>query len=98
MTAPKFASSLLGWKASTKNKAKLAWVPNVADVDNLESLTLAAAMLTSLGIPNPNLGGIPTAQPPANPGAHLEDSVRSALAQELPVLDPSRLWEVRRER
>jgi hypothetical protein len=96
MTAPAFAATLLGWKSSTKNKARWAWVPNVADVDNLESLTLAAAMLSNLGLPDPNAGGQPASPPPANPGTHLEVSVRELLAADLPMLDPLRDWEVRR--
>lgn len=96
MTAPTFALMLLGWKPSSKNKANWAWVPNVADVDNLESLTLAAAMLDALGVPNPNNGGIPSAQPPSHPGGHLEESVRNGLESDLKQLDPSRTWEVRR--
>ena len=70
MTAPAFARLILGWKPSPKkngvpkNKAGWHWVPNVADVDNLESLTLGAAMLTALGQPNPNAstGTVPASQ------------------------------------
>jgi hypothetical protein len=75
---------LLGWKPSSKNKAGWSWVPNVADVDNVESLTLAARMLDNLGIQNPNTGAPPTHNPPANPGSHLEDLVRSMLDANLP--------------
>jgi hypothetical protein len=49
VTAP-FATALLGWKPSGKNK--LAWplVPNVADVDNTESMRIAAGVLDALGV------------------------------------------------
>jgi hypothetical protein len=96
VSAPAFAATLLGWKASSKNKAGWAWVPNVADVDNLESLTLAAGMLAALGMPNPNTGGTPAADPPANPGSRLEVAVRDSLDTDLLLLDPVRHWQVRR--
>lgn len=96
MTAPAFVSNLLGWKRSGKNKGGWAWVPNVADVDNLESLTLAASMLASLGVQNPNSARVVVIHPPANPGTHLETSVRDDIQAALGRLDPGRLWEVRR--
>jgi hypothetical protein len=45
VTAP-FATRLLGWKTSSKNKLGWALVPNFADVDNAESLRLAAGFWT----------------------------------------------------
>lgn len=91
-----FADKLLGWKRSTKNKAGWAFVPNVADVDNLESMSLAAGMLHNLGLADPNISGALDHIPPVNPGAQLEASVRTSLLADLMELDPRRLWEVRR--
>lgn len=96
MTPRVLSQYLLGWKPSSKNKAGWSWVPNVADVDNVESLTLAARMLDNFGIQNPNTGMTPSHNPPANPGSHLEDLVRSMLDANLPILDPARQWQVRR--
>ncbi|QBR93750.1 NgoMIV family type II restriction endonuclease [Nocardioides euryhalodurans] len=101
MTAPAFAAQLLGWKQSSKNKAGWNWVPNVADVDNVESLTLAAGMLDNLGVlsphhASPNPTGKPLVLPPSNPGSHLENQVRATLDADLWSLDPARQWEVRR--
>lgn len=96
MTPGVVSHYLLGWKRSSKNKAGWAWVPNVADVDNVESLTLAARMMANLGIQDPNLGAVPAHSPPSNPGSHLEDLVRSTLEANLQVLDPTRQWQVRR--
>jgi hypothetical protein len=49
VTAP-FATELVGWKPSSKNK--LAWplVPNFADVDNAESMRIAAGVLDVLAV------------------------------------------------
>ena len=108
MTAPPFVGLITGWKKSPvdkgkpKNKAGWTWVPNVSDVDNLESLTLGAAMLTALGQPNPNVNMSPQAVPaglPRNPGTHLEDHVRDWLIVELPKIDTAgRTFDVRRNR
>ena len=49
MTAP-FATELLGWKSSTKNKLDWPLVPNFADVDNAESIRIAAGVLDALGV------------------------------------------------
>jgi hypothetical protein len=89
--APAFVHSLLGWKPSAKNKLLWASVPNNADVDNVESLTLGAAMLQALG-------KSPQAAPaaPANPGGLLEESVRLDIEQQLARLAASRTWQVRR--
>lgn len=73
----------MGWTA----------VPNIADVDNRESLQLAAAVLHSLHVPS--VAG-PVA--PANPGVLLEVHVESDLGAELPQRTPSRMWDVRRGR
>lgn len=93
-----FATDLLGWKSSSKNKLSWSWVPNSADVDNPASLNLAAAVLEALGMPNPNVldSTPPGGSPPANPGPLLEERVKDHLAQELPRLDTQRHWQVRR--
>ncbi|MTK05028.1 NgoMIV family type II restriction endonuclease [Micromonospora sp. CP22] len=106
MAAP-FATNLLGWKKSPmkdgrpSNKRRWRWVPNSADVDNAESLDLAAALLTSLGLADPNLD-LPRAAtadpPPQNPGVVLENSVLAYLKERLPILDPYRSWLVERGR
>ncbi|MBF6423976.1 restriction endonuclease [Nocardia cyriacigeorgica] len=95
MGAP-FRTELLGWKPSTKNKLNWKWVPNSADTDNATSLRLAALVLERLGEPNPNETGVAPVVPPPNPGVLLETQVQANLATELPELDPSREWHVRR--
>jgi len=47
VTAP-FAAELLGWKPSGKNKLGWPLVPNFADVDNAESMRIAAGVLDEL--------------------------------------------------
>lgn len=101
--AAPFADRLLGWKPSPrrggepKNALGWDWVPNCADVDNAASLTLARAVLAELGLPDPNFSSDPPlCDVPASPGGPLEEYVRAYLADELPRLDPSRRWEVRR--
>ena len=84
MTAP-FARSLLGWKASTKNKLRWPLVPNFADVDNPESMRIAAGVLDALGVPRDEASDVPK-----DPGVPLEMSVRDHLASALPALQPSR--------
>lgn len=103
--APQFATKILGWKPSPtekakfKNKAGWAWVPNCADVDNLESLTLAAGMLSNLGQLNPNQVLVALPHPlPQQPGSHLENHVRESLHSDLTALDNARVWDVQRGR
>jgi hypothetical protein len=86
MTAP-FARSLLGWKASTKNKLRWPLVPNFADVDNPESMRIAAGVLDALGVPPDVASDVPK-----DPGGPLELAVRDDLALALPALRPSRDW------
>ena len=82
MTAP-FARSLLGWKASTKNKLRWPLVPNFADVDNPESMRIAAGVLDALGVPPDVASDVPK-----DPGGPLELAVRDDLACALPALQP----------
>ncbi|GHF44488.1 hypothetical protein FHX82_001848 [Amycolatopsis bartoniae] len=89
MTAA-FATRLVGWKRSKKNKLNWALVPNSADADSAESLRLAASVLDALGVPS----GTPSAVP-ANPGAPLEQLVQEDLQAQLPCLDSRRHWQVR---
>jgi hypothetical protein len=89
--------AILAWKRSTKNKAGWGWVPNVSDVDSTESLSLGAAMLTNLGIPNPNLGGQGPVSSPQSPGTRLEVLVMESLGEDLPALAPDRHWHVDRK-
>src|ERR1043165_797995 len=86
MTAP-FSRFRLGWKASTKNKLRWPLVPNFADVDNPESMRIAAGVLDALGVP-PDVASAG----PEDPGGPLEACVRDHLASELPRLGPSRNW------
>ena len=102
MSAPAFALELLGWKRSpredgkAKNKAGWEWVPNCADVDSKESITLAAGMLTNLGSADPNYAQTSAVLPPRNPGTGLEHRVREWLETELPALGGDRQWQVLR--
>lgn len=89
MTAS-FATQLLGWKPSTKNKLKWPLVPNSADVDSAESLRLAAKVLEALGVPSHVQSHVP-----ANPGGPLETCIKKDLETTLPTLDSDRHWQVR---
>lgn len=93
VTAPAWVPGLIAWKPTTSGSNKMGWttVPNIADVDNRESLQLAAAVLHSLHVPS---AAGPVA--PANPGAMLEICVAHDLATSLPQWTPNRLWDVRR--
>lgn len=86
-----FSTRLLGWKNSSKNKLGWGLVPNCADVDNAESLRLAAGMLDNLQV----LRGLPS-DVPSDPGGPLEQLVEADLAAALTVLAPGRRWDVRR--
>jgi len=88
VTAP-FARSLLGWKASGKNKLGWPLVPNFADVDNPESMRIAAGVLDELGVPRDEASAVPK-----DPGGPLEQEVRDHLAGALPALQPDRGWIV----
>lgn len=94
MPAPPFASELLGWRASGKNKLHWPHVPNCSDVDSRESLQLGAGMLAALGLGADS----PDYTPPENPSGPLEEAVRSHLDGRLPELNPSRQWQVGRGR
>ena len=58
MTAP-FATALLGWKPSGKNKLGWALVPNFADVDSAESMRIAAGVLDHLAVPRDTVSAVP---------------------------------------
>jgi len=83
MTAP-FARSLLGWKASTKNKLRWPLVPNFADVDNPESMRIAAGVLDALGVPPDVASDVPK-----DPGAPLEMSVLTTWPARSPRSSPA---------
>lgn len=89
MTAP-FATQLLGWKTSKKNKLGWVLVPNSADVDNAESLRLSAGVLSALGVSSARPSKVP-----ASPGGPLEQCVQADLEAELPRFDSDRSWQVR---
>ena len=90
MSAP-FATVLLGWKPSSKNK--LAWplVPNFADVDNAESIRIAAGVLDVLAVDRAVNPAVPQA-----PGGPLEQAVCDHLGEELARRHPDREWLVGR--
>ncbi len=90
MTAP-FATELLGWKPSKKNKLGWAMVPNFADVDNTESLRIAAGLLDQLEVPRGQASAVP-----ADPGGPLEEAVSLHLGQGLHRLQRDGTWKVTR--
>jgi hypothetical protein len=90
VTAP-FATDLLGWKDSGKNKLHWPLVPNFADVDSVESLRIAAGVLDQLAVPRELASPVPR-----DPGGPLEEAVRDHLAQGLYRLQRERGWYVTR--
>lgn len=86
MTAP-FATALLGWKASSKNKLGWPLVPNFADVDNAESMKIAAGVLGHLGIAREQASAVPP-----DPGGPLEQAVCDHLGAALTRRHPGRCW------
>jgi hypothetical protein len=90
MTAP-FATELLGWKPSSKNKLAWPMVPNFADVDNAESIRIAAGVLDMLAVRREVDPGLPPA-----PGGPLEQAVCDHLGEELARRHDDRQWLVGR--
>jgi hypothetical protein len=90
MTAP-FATALLGWKQSSKNKLGWPLVPNFADVDNAESIRIAAGVLDALAVERAVNPAVPQA-----PGGPLEQAVCDHLGEELARRHPDREWLVGR--
>jgi hypothetical protein len=90
VTAP-FACALLGWKPSSKNKLGWPLVPNLADVDNPESMRIAAGMLDELGVARDRPSAVPR-----DPGGPLEQAVCDHLGRALPHLERDRGWIVAR--
>jgi NgoMIV restriction enzyme len=90
MTAP-FATALLGWKDSGKNKLHWPLVPNFADVDSAESLRIGAGVLDELAVPRDLASDVPK-----DPGGPLEEAVCDQLALGLFRLQPGRGWYVAR--
>jgi hypothetical protein len=90
MTAP-FATALLGWKSSGKNKLHWPLVPNFADVDSAESLRIAAGVLDRLRVARDVASAVPK-----DPGGPLEEAVCDHLAQGLFRGQPDRGWWVTR--
>jgi hypothetical protein len=77
MTAP-FATSLLGWKDSGKNKLRWPLVPNFADVDSAESLRIAAGVLDRLVVQRDLASDVPK-----DPGGPLEEAVCDLTSVEI---------------
>jgi hypothetical protein len=90
MTAP-FATALLGWKPSSKNKLGWPLVPNCADVDSAESMRIAAGMLDALAVDRDVISDAPK-----DPGGPLEQAVCDDLGSTLARLHSDRLWLVSR--
>ena len=90
MSAP-FATALLGWKPSSKNRLDWPLVPNVADVDNAESMRIAAGVLDALGVARDE-----TSDVPKDLGGPLEQAVHDHLVRALTYRDPDRIWLVGR--
>jgi hypothetical protein len=90
MTAP-FATSLLGWKPSGKNKLDWPLVPNFADVDSAESLRIAAGILDQLAVCRDQASPVPK-----DPGGPLEEAVADHLTRGLFRLQRDRGWKVTR--
>ena len=86
-----FATALLGWKQSGKNKLHWPLVPNFADVDNAESLRIAAGVLDQLAVARDCVSEVPK-----DPGGPLEAAVCDHLAQALFRREPERGWSVTR--
>ena len=90
MTAP-FATALLGWKPSGKNKLGWALVPNFADVDSAESMRIAAGVLDHLAVTRGTVSDVPK-----DPGGPLEQAVCDHLGWVLQRKDPERGWRIER--
>jgi hypothetical protein len=90
VSAP-FATTLLGWKPSGKNKLGWPLVPNCADADNAESIRIAAGMLDALGVDRDEPSDVPK-----DPGGPLEQAVCDHLATTLVRHGPYRHWLVAR--
>jgi len=87
----RFATQLLGWKPSAKNKLRWQMVPNCADADNAESIRIAAGMLDALGVQR----DVPSVVP-KDPGVPLEQAVRDDLKLTLNSQYNRREWLVER--
>jgi NgoMIV restriction enzyme len=90
LAAP-FATSLMGWKLSSKNKLGWPLVPNCADVDNAESMRIAAGVLDVLGVSRDE-----PSNAPKDPGGPLEQAVCDHLGVALAARHPDRTWQVGR--
>lgn len=90
LTAP-FATSLIGWKLSSKNKLGWLLVPNFSDVDSAESMRIGAGVLDGLGVARDAASDVPK-----DPGGPLEQAVCDHLAVELTARHPDRQWQVGR--
>ncbi|HEX9352292.1 MAG TPA: NgoMIV family type II restriction endonuclease, partial [Streptosporangiaceae bacterium] len=90
MTAS-FATTLLGWKPSGKNKLGWALVPNFADVDSAESMRIAAGVLDQLAVARDAVSDVPK-----DPGGPLEQAVCDHLGWVLQRKDPERGWRIER--
>lgn len=84
MTAP-FAKDLLGWKWSGKRL-----VPNTADVHSKTSVSIASALLESLGV-----DGATASDVSSDRGSALEHMCRDDLQRSLSQLVPTRHSDVR---
>jgi NgoMIV restriction enzyme len=75
---PPFVAGLFGWRGE---------FPTCADKDSVASVAIATGVMQRLGVAQGEAG-------PHDPGSALEHGVADWLAEQLPVLDPSREWVV----
>jgi hypothetical protein len=78
---PPFILQLLGWDRSR---------PNIADGGMKTSVAIATHMFSALHVTRA------TSLTGQQVGAELESEIELFLSQELPKLDPSRAWDVKR--
>lgn len=89
--AAKFATQLLGWKPSSKNKLNRPLVPNCADADSAESIRIAEGMLDALKVASQAPSDVPK-----DPGIPLEFAIRDDLNEALASQASGRDWIVER--
>jgi hypothetical protein len=78
------ATGLLGWKPSGKNKLGWTLVPNFADVDNAESIRIAAGVLDALAVRRELNPEVPQA-----PGGRLQQAVWTTWARSWYAVTPT---------
>ncbi len=82
MAAP-FISNLLG------RRFKAPHYPNICDKDSDQSVLISEHLLDQLGLPAPGF------TPSSSPGTRLEHAIEAHLAEVLPTVKSSAVWDVR---